>query len=190
LNDQNKNQPMYKMTKDGFVFLAMGFTGKKAAQWKEKFILAFNDMEKRLIQQADPKWIQQRLESKGVRRLETDAIKDFIDYAVAQGSNTYAKTPSLAYSNFTRMEYKFLFPLTKKIPNLRDKLDWLELGNLKQAELIVGKTIRESMDKNIFYKNIFQECKQKIELYVGLVGTIDKRNLALESFDDENNLIE
>jgi len=36
------------MTRDVFVFLAMGFTGAKAAQWKERYIEAFNVMEKQL----------------------------------------------------------------------------------------------------------------------------------------------
>lgn len=35
----------YNLTKDGFVFLAMGFTGKKAAMFKEAYINAFNKME-------------------------------------------------------------------------------------------------------------------------------------------------
>lgn len=30
-NEQNKKQPEYLMTKDGFVFLVMGYRGKKAA---------------------------------------------------------------------------------------------------------------------------------------------------------------
>lgn len=42
---QNKKLPCYEMTKDGFCFLAMGFTGKEAAKWKEAFINAFNQME-------------------------------------------------------------------------------------------------------------------------------------------------
>ena len=33
----------------GFAFLAMGFTGKKAAEWKEKYIVAFNTMEEELL---------------------------------------------------------------------------------------------------------------------------------------------
>jgi Rha family phage regulatory protein len=32
LNQQGKQQPMYHITKDGFIFLTMGFTGQKAAQ--------------------------------------------------------------------------------------------------------------------------------------------------------------
>ena len=38
----------YIMTRDGFSFLAMGFTGKEAAKFKEEFIAAFNKMEMEL----------------------------------------------------------------------------------------------------------------------------------------------
>ena len=43
--------PYYEMTRDGFSFLCMGFTGKKAAIWKEAYIDAFNAMEAELLQQ-------------------------------------------------------------------------------------------------------------------------------------------
>ena len=47
--------PAYRLTRDGFSFLAMGFTGKKAAAWKEKFLEAFNAMEAALRErQAEP----------------------------------------------------------------------------------------------------------------------------------------
>ena len=36
--------PMYNVTKDGFMFLVMGFTGKQAAAIKEAYINAFNQM--------------------------------------------------------------------------------------------------------------------------------------------------
>ena len=35
----------YLLTRDGFSFTVMGFTGKKAAQFKEAYITAFNQME-------------------------------------------------------------------------------------------------------------------------------------------------
>lgn len=40
--------PCYQITRDGFAFLAMGFTGKCAARFKEAYINAFNQMEKQL----------------------------------------------------------------------------------------------------------------------------------------------
>ncbi|MGL5239041.1 MAG: Rha family transcriptional regulator [Plesiomonas shigelloides] len=44
-DDQGKKRPAYQITRDGFAFLAMGFTGKRAAQFKEAYITAFNAME-------------------------------------------------------------------------------------------------------------------------------------------------
>lgn len=46
--------PMYEMTKDGFMFLVMGFTGKKAAAIKEAYINAFNWMADQLQHQQPP----------------------------------------------------------------------------------------------------------------------------------------
>ena len=43
-----RQDPYYLITRDGFVFLVMGFTGKTAAKFKEAYIRAFNVMEERL----------------------------------------------------------------------------------------------------------------------------------------------
>ena len=47
-DNSGRKLPCYRITRDGFAFLAMGFTGKKAAQFKETYITAFNQMEERL----------------------------------------------------------------------------------------------------------------------------------------------
>lgn len=54
VNAQNKEQPCYDITRDGFVFLCMGFTGAQAAQWKETYIATFNEMEEALRLQHVP----------------------------------------------------------------------------------------------------------------------------------------
>lgn len=41
-------QKCYDITRDGFSLLVMGFTGKKALEWKLKYIEAFNLMEEKL----------------------------------------------------------------------------------------------------------------------------------------------
>ena len=46
LSRQNKETPMYVMTKDGFTLLVMSYTGEKAMKFKEDYIAAFNAMEK------------------------------------------------------------------------------------------------------------------------------------------------
>lgn len=49
MHPQNKQQYReYYMTKDGFTLLAMGFTGKKALEFKLAYIERFNQMENQL----------------------------------------------------------------------------------------------------------------------------------------------
>lgn len=50
----NRDSRSYQITKDGFVFLVMGFTGKKAAAFKEAYIAEFNRMEATLHGNAIP----------------------------------------------------------------------------------------------------------------------------------------
>ncbi len=48
IDSTGRKLPMYIMSKDGFIFLVMGFTGEKAAQIKESYINAFNWMYEQL----------------------------------------------------------------------------------------------------------------------------------------------
>ena len=48
VNEQNKKQPYYDMTRDGFTMLVMGYTGQRAMQFKEAYIKRFNEMEKQI----------------------------------------------------------------------------------------------------------------------------------------------
>ena len=47
-DNRGKQYPEYLMNRDGFSLLVMGFTGKKALEWKIKYIQAFNAMEEEL----------------------------------------------------------------------------------------------------------------------------------------------
>lgn len=60
----------YEVTKDGFAFLTMGFTGKKAAAFKEAYIAQFNHMAN---------WIAERGEAKAEMRSMGDAMKGYIE---------------------------------------------------------------------------------------------------------------
>lgn len=49
-DSKGEMRPAYAMTRDGFTLIAMGFTGKKAMQFKEAYIRRFNEMEKHIAQ--------------------------------------------------------------------------------------------------------------------------------------------
>lgn len=53
-----KPEPIVRMTKDGFMFLVMGFTGREAARIKEAFIDAFNRMAEFIRTEAAGAWEQ------------------------------------------------------------------------------------------------------------------------------------
>jgi len=55
-----KPEPFYTMTKDGFMFLVMRFTGQKAAEIQEAFINAFNWMAEQLRNASMGLWQQKQ----------------------------------------------------------------------------------------------------------------------------------
>lgn len=55
-NERGREYPMYYMNRDGFTLLAMGFTGKKAIQFKLQYIQAFNQMEQQLLDMNRPSY--------------------------------------------------------------------------------------------------------------------------------------
>jgi len=71
-DDKNRKYPEYLLTRDGFTLLAMGFTGKKALQFKIAYINRFNEMEHALK--------DRQLARMECRQL-TDAIKQSHDPA-------------------------------------------------------------------------------------------------------------
>lgn len=52
-DQKGEKRTYYDMTQDGWMFLVMGFTGERAAEWKEKFIIAFRAMETELKKRQD-----------------------------------------------------------------------------------------------------------------------------------------
>ena len=54
-NHNGNEYKEYLLTRDGFTFIVMGFTGAKADIWKLKYIEAFNKMEEALKEKTQPK---------------------------------------------------------------------------------------------------------------------------------------
>ena len=145
INKQNKQQPEYLMTRDGFSLLAMGFTGKKALQFKLKFIEEFNRMEQALKTLAtadrDQRWIQTRQLGKQTRKLFTRAIKALVDYFNARGCS-YPE--GLVYGHLTNTIQDALG--IKK--GSRDFQSVKKLNQLDQAEDLAGGVILRNVANN------------------------------------------
>lgn len=137
VNSQNKKQPMYYVTRDGFTLLAMGYTGEKAMKFKEGYIRQFNAMEKLLIGK-----IKEREKGIAVRQAFTKAI---------QQSSENERMHGHAYSTYTDVIYKSIFGknakqlreefgISKK-ENMRDYLSEEDLVKIQNAEMLVSALV-------------------------------------------------
>lgn len=71
-----RNQRIYYMNRDGFSLLVMGYTGKKAMQFKLKYIEAFNKMESYIRKQEAVKQLPQTPEGQIRLLLESNVHMD------------------------------------------------------------------------------------------------------------------
>ena len=120
-------------------------------------------------QKQNAEWLEKRSSGKIERRLETDVIKAFVEYAYSQGSKSAKKY----YMIISKMENNTLFNLDMlefKYPNLRDTLEGYQLFTLQNADRIVARAIKEGIEKKLHYKDIYKLAKERVETFVGLIG--------------------
>jgi Rha family phage regulatory protein len=162
-----RKQPAYEMSRDGFSLLAMGFTGKKALQWKLKFLEGFNLMEQALLRQQNLSWQETRSTGKQTRRMFTDTIAEFVEYVRTQDS----QHSDQYFRHYTRMIYHTMGidQPTVSRGTVRDFLDLFELNMINGAELICMGVIRAGMAAGTYYKAIFQTAKTAV---IGFASTV------------------
>lgn len=113
-------------------------------------------------------WQKAREEGKLARKVETDVIKMFVEYATNQGS----KNAHFYYANITKGTYKALFIIEKgsNIKGVRDILSTFQLNQLNTAEIIVQKAIAEHMEIGTHYKDIYKIAVSRVEELAHLLG--------------------
>lgn len=134
MNEQNRQQPMYYMTRDGFTILVMGYTGEKAMKFKEAYIKQFNVMEK-------------TLQGKLIEREKGIAVRQSLTKALQQSAEN-ERMHGHAYSIYTNCIYKVLFgknakQLRKEFgiserENIRDFLPEEQLKAIQSMECLVS----------------------------------------------------
>jgi len=171
--EKTKKFKEYFLDEDQFAFLATLFKNDAdVVDFKLRLILDYkkvkNQLKAALGQKGDPVYDQARLTSKTLRKLETGEIQKFIAYAKSQGGSDVGC--DLYYANITKMMNTLLFICEGKFKNLRDILTPEQLMTVGSAEQVVGKSLRDDMAKNIFYKEIYQNVKEKVMMFAELHG--------------------
>lgn len=151
--DDGQFHRMFLMNRDGFSLLVMGFTGKKSLEWKLQYIKAFNKMEEFIKEKKSQKWIDERKAGKLTRKSETDTIKRLVEYAKEQGST------------HSEMLYTVYSKLANSMAGVksRDEATRRELNNLSLMEHIILCEIDKGIVANKPYKEIYKDCKERLE---------------------------
>ena len=133
-NSQGRQQPMFLVTRDGFVLLAMGYTGELAMRFKEAYIKQFNAMES-------------ALRGKLIEREKGIAVRQALTKALQQSTEN-ERMHGHAYSTYTNVIYKVLFGMSaaqlrekyqiKASDNLRDCFTQEELRAIQSMECLVS----------------------------------------------------
>jgi len=156
---------VYIMNREFFSLVSMRLTSKRARQWQRKFNQAFYEMERRLLKvetnASDVEWNSTRLIGKTARLEETDAIKDFVDYATKQGS----KSAKFYYKHITNAAYKALGLMAQRNPKLRDEMGIYELSELMLAERLAANKIKKYMELGRNYKDIYNSVKEDLIIF-------------------------
>lgn len=161
-DNSGKWNTKYLMNRDGFVFIAMGFTGTKADEWKWKYIHAFDAMEKLLNEKQTTVWLETRKQGMLARREETDIIKDLVEYAKEQGSTHSDKL----YTIYAKLANRIV-GITK-----RDLATTAQLNDLSTMERIIAGVIVEGMEQGKHYKDIYKESKARLETVKGWIHEV------------------
>ena len=108
-----------------------------------------------ILDKKGEEWLSTREETKRVRRMETDTIKKYVEYAKSQGS-THA---DMYYQNFTKLVQNHL----GIEPGTRDELDQKALLRLKSLETVVDMHLDTLMNTDMPYKDMYAGVKELIQ---------------------------
>ena len=165
VDKKGEQRPMYYMNRDGFTLLAMGFTGKKALEFKIKYIDAFNRMEEKLneiLKDRANRWIETRQHGKETRKKATEIYYNFALYAQNQGD--------------TREIGKIISAVTipcnlaagLPMKNGRDEATVHQLNCLDLIEGMVAKVIDDGVADGLPYTQIEAIARQQIRSFLSV----------------------
>ena len=127
---------------------------KIVVKFKKELVRQFYAMRRFLLERQSHQWNDTRITNKENRLKETDVIKALVEYAKEQGSTHSDKL----YITYTKLAKTV-------IGGKRDELTVTDLNNLTLVESIILQTIRIDMSMNMHYKEIYKDCKDRIERF-------------------------
>ena len=169
LDKKGENRPEVLMTRDGFTFLAMGFTGAKAAQFKEAYIAEFNRMEAELKNQdrgeslmkvlSDPHAVLKIVGALADERDKTKALEAKIEedsHHVLFSKVSQASKDCISVNQLAKEIHKMGYPMGE-----RRLFDWLRDNGwmIKRSGTTHNLPTQKSVENKLFEINSTSVCQ-------------------------------
>lgn len=164
----------YYLNEEQSTYLVMLLqNNNKVRKFKRVLTKQFHWMRRKILMQdiqiKNAEWLQKRVDGKIERRLETDVIKKFVEYATERGSQNANKY----YIIISKMENTALFAfdyLHQKFPNLREMVNTRSLDVLMMADRIIARALEEGMECMMDYKEIYKLAQARVEQFGLSIG--------------------
>lgn len=143
----NEAQAMFLMT-----LLRNDGVGGIVVSFKSRLVSEFVRMRKFIIEKQSKVWFELREDNKQNRLKETDVIKQLVEYAKEQGS----VHPDKLYLVYTKLAKTI-------VSGKREFIGISDLSTLTLIESVILQTIRIDMSMGIHYKDIYKDCKERID---------------------------
>ena len=158
--------PAYRITRDGFTLLAMGFTGKEAMQWKVAYLAAFNKMEQELLARtARPH--NPALDYDRISPAQAQDLKELVHAVVDAKVQGFGETWARLHKRFRVNSYLEL-PATR----FEEARDYL-LGKLPEQDRagtvneLVAEWVRKIEAPNGYPASLFQPIVDAVQRKLG-----------------------
>lgn len=160
LKSGKRGQPerVYYLNEEQATFVITLLRNSKiVVKFKKELVRQFYAMRRFILEKQSKLWGETRIANKENRLKETDVIKLLVDYAKEQGSTHSDKL----YVTYTKLAKSV-------IGGNRDNITVSDLNNLTLVESIILQTIRIDMSMGMHYKDIYSDCKNRIEQFADI----------------------
>lgn len=131
--------------------------------FKKELVRQFYAMRSLLLERNSPIWQDTRELTKAVRKQETDAIREYVEYATAQGSTHAVRY----YTSISRLANK-----TAGITD-RDLAHVEQLSGLMLVERIIAEEIRAGIEARKPYKQIYTDLQARLSSINALLSPVE-----------------
>lgn len=123
---------------------------------------------------AEKERLEAREQGKIARSWQTDAIQEFIEYRIKEGSDP--KHLSNHYASITSMLYKSVIEDMgkKECKKVKDKVNAYTLRRIEEGETLIASVLMEGILEGLTGMQIYQKMKDKIQSWADILGLIPK----------------